>query len=302
MTSDELQKTEEIALKIRRLVFEHTIKNNGGYLSQAASSADFLAALYSKILNLGKSIAPDMPLAYAGNPSSMNKNYTTGALYHGEKKDEYDRFFVSPAHYALVIYAALIAVGRMNEKALDLFNKDGSSVEMIGAEHSPGMEVTNGSLAQTLSMASGVAFARRVKKEKGRVWVFISDGEFQEGQTWETFLTMGHYNLNNMAVIADMNGQQCDGAVHTVMQIGDVEQKLRAFGANVMTVDGHNIKEIYRASEIKPYNGPLVILANTSPWRGMNALKKRYPRLHYVRFKSEAEKQNLKEEISKQLY
>ncbi|MDH5716373.1 MAG: transketolase [Spirochaetia bacterium] len=290
------------ALEIRRIVFEHTIKNKGGYLSQACSSADFLAALYAKLLNLGKSTAPEIPSLFSGNPSAKNLHYKRGALYHGEKESEHDRFFISPAHYALVIYAALIAVGRMHKKALDMFNQDGSSVEMIGAEHSPGMEVTNGSLGQTLSMAAGTAFARKKKNETGRVWVFVSDGEFQEGQTWEAFLTMSHYNLNNMAIIADMNGQQCDGTIDSVMKLGDIEAKLKSFGAYTISIDGHNITEICEASKIKPVNGPLVILANTNPWQGMSYLKKRSPRLHYVRFKSNEELNELETAIREELY
>jgi transketolase len=200
-------------LGIRRRVFEHTIKNNGGYLSQACSSADFLATLYVKTLKLGESIAPQIPKPFAGPPSANNPDSFTGAGYHGAPTPENDRFFISPAHYALVIYAALVEIGRMAPEGLAMFNQDGSSVEMIGAEHSPGMEVTAGSLGQCLSMAAGVALARKLKQETGRVWVFLSDGELQEGQTWEAFQVISHYNLNNMAIIIDVNQQQCDGTI-----------------------------------------------------------------------------------------
>jgi transketolase len=121
-----------------------------------------------------------MPPPFAGPPSADNPYSFTGAGYHGERHPARDRFFVSPAHYALVVYAALIETGRLAAEALDLFNQDGSSMEMIGAEHSPGMEVTTGSLGQGLSQAVGVALARRMRKERGRVWVFLSDGELQE--------------------------------------------------------------------------------------------------------------------------
>jgi len=103
------------------------------------------------------------------------------------------------------------------------------------------MEVTTGSLAQGLSMAAGVALARRLKKETGRVWVFMSDGELQEGQTWEAFQVISHYNLHNMAIIVDINRQQCDGAMDTVLNMGEIADKLAAFGAHVSEVDGHDI-------------------------------------------------------------
>ncbi len=293
---------KQVALEIRQRVFEHTINNKGGYLSQACSSADFLALLYTKILKLGVSIAPPIPRPFTAPPSASNLESFTGSGYHGAKSPEFDRFFISPAHYALVIYAALIATGRMDPKGLTLFNQDGSSVEMIGAEHSPGMEVTAGSLAQGLSMAAGVALARKLKKETGRVWVFISDGELQEGQTWETFAVIRHYRLNNLSIIVDVNGQQCDGAMSSVLDLGNLSAKLRAFGAQVIEVDGHNLETLYQTSRIQPTESALVLLAQTNPCQGMDYLETRRPKLHYVRFQSEQELQTLEKAIRKQLY
>jgi transketolase len=140
-------------------------------------------------------------------PSAGNPDTFTGAGYHGPFAPEFDRFIISPAHYALVIYSALIETARMDETALDHFNKDGSSVEMIGAEHGPGMEA----LAQGLSMAAGIGWARLKKSEPGKVWVYMSDGEFQEGQTWETMAAMSHHGISNLRVVVDVNRQQCDG-------------------------------------------------------------------------------------------
>ncbi len=296
------ERVKQVALGIRRQVFEHTIKNNGGYLSQACSSADFLATLYVKTLNLGPSIAPAIPLPFAGPPGTHNPNAFTGSDYHGEKRPDLDRFFISPAHYALVIYAALIEVERMSPEGLALFNQDGSSVEMIGAEHSPGMEGTTGSLAQGLGMASGIALARKLKKEPGRVWVFLSDGELQEGQTWESLEIIHHYNLNNLAVIVDVNEQQCDGAMENVLQLGDIAAKLRAFGMHVEEVNGHDIEAIEQACEVRPQRGALVVLAKTNPCQGMDFLEKRRPKLHYVRFQSTDEKVTLETAIRQQLY
>lgn len=295
-------KVKKVALGIRRRVFEHTMAHNGGYLSQTCSSADFLATLYMKLLNIGPCIAPVIPRPFGGPPSAVNPDSFTGSGYHGEKSSEYDRFIISPAHYALVIYAALVEVGRMAPQGMEQFNKDGSSVEMIGAEHSPGMEVTTGSLAQGLSMAIGIALARKRKKETGRVWVFCSDGELQEGQTWESYQMMDHYNLNNMAIIYDVNRQQCDGAMDTVMKMDPIADKFKAFGAHVMEVDGHDIDAIYTAGMVQPEKGPLVILARTSPYQGMDYLKTRFPRLHYVRFKSKEEALELEAAVRDQLY
>jgi len=137
--------TQRIADSVRLRVLDHVLKNNGGYMSQACSSAETFSALYTKIMKLGPSIAPSVPPPFSGAPSASNPNYFTGAGYNGAKSPEMDRFIFSPAHYALVLYAVLIETGRMSAEGLEQFNKDGSTVEMIGAEHSPGCEVTSGS-------------------------------------------------------------------------------------------------------------------------------------------------------------
>ena len=295
------QSTEDVAAGIRRRVFLHTMRNNGGYLSQACSAAESLALLYNEILHLGQPTLPKVPLPFAGVPSAHNPDAFTGAGYHGPFAPEYDRFIISPAHYALVIYSALIEMGRMDENALDHFNRDGGSVEMIGAEHSPGMEVTTGSLAQGLSMAAGLAWARRRQGEPGKVWVYMSDGEFQEGQTWETLAALSYHRIDNVRVLVDVNRQQCDGAMSTVLDLGDLPGRVAAFGATCRSVDGHDLDALRTAAGSAEPDKPLVILANTSPFKGMNFLQKRFPRLHYVRFKSQDEREEMKLALAAEL-
>ena len=103
---------KEVAEGIRKRVFEHCIKNNGGYLSQACSAAEQLAWLYNDILNLGDSTQPMIPEEFSGVPSKDNQDYVTGAGYNGPFESSYDRLIIAPAHYALVAYATLIEVGR----------------------------------------------------------------------------------------------------------------------------------------------------------------------------------------------
>ncbi|QQR38619.1 transketolase [Devosia rhizoryzae] len=301
MTITNRQSTEDVAAGIRRRVFLHTMRNNGGYLSQACSAAETLALLYNEVLDLGEPTLPKVPLPFAGVPSASNPDAFTGAGYHGPFSPEYDRFIISPAHYALVIYSALIQMGRMGEDALDYFNKDGSSVEMIGAEHSPGMEVTTGSLAQGLSMASGLAWARKRRGETGKVWVYMSDGEFQEGQTWECLAAMSFHGIDNVRVIVDVNRQQCDGAMSSVLDLGDLPARVAAFGATTRSVDGHDLDALRDAANSAEPGKPLVILANTSPFQGMPFLERRFPRLHYVRFKSKDEREEMKVAIAEEL-
>ncbi len=293
--------TEDVALGIRRRVFEHSMRNNGGYLSQACSAAEQLAWLYNEELNLGEPTLPMIPKPFGGVPSSENKDYHTGAGYNGPFEPDYDRLFIAPAHYALVAYATLIEVGRMAPEGLEMFNKDGSSVEMIGAEHSPGMEVHNGTLGIGLSTAAGLAWGRKRRGEKGKVWVYMSDGEVQEGQTWEAIQACAHHKIDNVKAIMDVNRQQCDGAMNSVMEVGDIAQKMENFGAKVVKVDGHKLDEMRDAAKTPHRGKPLIILANSSPFRGMPSLQLRFPRLHYVRFKSERERAEMNKDIARSL-
>ncbi len=288
---DVVNKIEKAARGIRKRVMEHTLAHNGGYLSQACSSAEILAALYGSIMHLGKSEAPMIPLPFPGVPGKGNKNSFTGGAYNGPVGPEYDRFFLSPAHYALVLYAALIEAGRMAPEGLAQFNKDGSTVEMIGAEHSPGFEMMGGSLAQTLSQAGGIALARKRRGDKGRVWVFLSDGEFQEGQTWEAIQALAFYKLDNVGVYVDINGQQCDGKTCDVMCVEPFNKRVEAFGGRVEVVDGHDIQALAAASEPLQDSRPLFVLCYTDPCRGIEILEKRRPKLHYVRFTSPEERE-----------
>jgi len=280
---------ERIAAGIRRRVLRHTVVH-GGYLSQACSSAEILALLYGEAMRLGPSEGPDEPPPYAGSPSASNPDSTSGMLYNGRRAPHLDRFFLSPAHYALSLYATLIETGRLGENGLQQFNVDGSSVEMIGGEHSPGHEVNGGSFGQAISQAAGVAWARRAKGDTGRVWVFLSDGECQEGQTWEAIAAMSFHKLGNVKIIVDVNGQQVDGRTSQFMDMEPMADKFAAFGAQSLRVDGHDLEAMRDALATDHPDRPLVVVADTSPFQGVDILQERYPNLHYVRFKDEAER------------
>lgn len=294
------EQTRQTAQAIRLRVFDFVMKNGGGYLSQACSAAELFATLYLKIMQLGPSIAPMIPLPYAGPPGPSNPHYQSGAGYNGAKTPEYDRFIFSPSHYALVQYAALVEVGRMSEAGLYQFNQDGSTVEMIGAEHSPGGEVTSGSLGQALSQAGGIAMARRFKSETGRVWVFMTDGEFQEGQVWEAVQALVHYRLDNVGVYVDVNSQQCDGAIDSVMTVEPLAAKLTAFGARVIEVDGHDVAALAAPAALSPDGRPLFVLSRSDSCRGIPKLSERKPFLHYLRFKN-AQEQNEYQQLLEQM-
>jgi len=283
------EEIERIANGIRRRVLQHSIANNGGYMSQACSSAEILASLYGDILNFASVEQPIEPPAFIGVPEPGVNTYKTGQQFHGATGAKYDRLISSPAHYALVIYAALIETGRLREDGLEHFNRDGSTVEMIGAEHSPGFETTTGSLAQALSQAGGIALARKLKNESGRTWVFMSDGEFQEGQTYEALQAAKFYDLNKLRVIVDVNLNQCDGPMDSVMKIEPLADRVRAFGWDVTVLDGHDVPGILAAAKMETEN-PHALLCYTDPVRGLPILEERKPTLHYLRFTGSEER------------
>jgi transketolase len=284
------RESARVAAGIRRRVLEHVLKNNGGYLSQACSSAEILASLYVRIMKLGKLDQPILPSKFVGVPGGGNAGYRRGDFYNGEKAIDLDRFILSPTHYSLVLYAALVETGRMDVEGFRDFNKDGGILEMIGAEHSPGMEVMTGSLGQGISQAAGIALARRLKGEMGKVWVFMSDGELQPGQVWEALQFMSFHHLDNMGIYVDVNGHQCDGKTSDVMGIEPLQSRFESFGCRVFRVNGHDLSALAAPAKTLPDGRPLVVLCDTLPWNGVEPLKKRAPKYHYLRFSNEKEK------------
>lgn len=290
---DEVRK---IAHDIRRRVLELTVNRGGCYLSQAASSADVLATLYGHVLDLSPVDDPLPSPEFVGVPASHGEVSPSGGRFHGEPGPTRDRFLISPAHYAVAIYAALEAVGRLEAGALATFDGDGSTLEMIGAEHSPGFELTTGSFGQALSQAGGIALARRLRGDTGRTVVFMSDGELQEGQTWEAIQAAAFYQLDRLHVYVDVNGQQVDGLMTDVMNIEPITSRLEAFGAEVVTVDGHDVSQVGEAARDRTkHDRPLVVLAYTDPAAGFPILEDRKPHLHYVRLRGDAEAEQFRQ-------
>jgi transketolase len=279
-----VEQARRAAAGVRRRALVHTVRRGEGYLCQACSSAEVLATLYVGVMRLGPSQGPPLPAEFPGVPGAA-RPAVWGGTYNGRDDPAFDRFLLSSAHYALALYATLVETGRLAAGALERFNQDGSTVEMIGAEHSPGMETTAGSLAQALSVGVGRALGRKRHDAAGRVWVLVSDGEFQEGQTWEALAAAAHYRLDNLGVYMDANGHQCDGPVEQVLGIEPLAYKARAFGWRAHDVDGHDIEALAAPARERADGRPLLVVARTRPWQGIPSLRARAPKFHYVRFR-----------------
>ena len=276
----------QIADGIRMRVFQHTVTQRGGYLSQACSSAEIFAALYHGLMRLPRLKEPIAAPPWTGVPGPGHPA-RTGAIFNSDGRPGYDRFVMSPAQYALVLYAALIETGRMTAESMADYNRDGASVEMIGAEHSPGMEVTTGSLGQGISQASGIAAALKRKGIKGRVFCFLSDGECESGEFWEALQAASFHQLSNLIMVVDRNGCQCDGLMGPVMNIEPFDDRFRSFGCACVRIRGHEPRLLAKALQTRHPGKPLAVIMDTVPWHGLPFLQERSPKFHYVRFTKE---------------
>ena len=280
-----LAEVNRVAAMIRRRGFELAIEHSGGYVIQACSSADIVATLYVRLMSLGAPPADILPAPFGGTPRSGAPDQW-GGDFNGVDVPENDRFILSPSHYSTAVYAALIETGRLSSDALATYNADGTTLEMIGAEHSPGIEVTGGSLGQALSVGVGRALWRKRRGHRGLIWVLISDGETQEGQTWEAFQAASAFGLDNLRVLIDANGWQVDGPMDEVMPVGSLSTKAAAFGCTAHEVDGHDPVAIAGAATVDPGGRPIVVVCRTDPARGFPAIADRDNSMtHFIRFR-----------------
>ncbi|OON95114.1 MAG: hypothetical protein ATN32_00130 [Candidatus Epulonipiscium fishelsonii] len=275
----------KVAAGIRRRVLEQALRSGGCNISQACSGSEILATLYTRAMNITDVETPIDPVYFPGPPNATNKGIT-GAKYNGERRPDLDRFYLSPSQYSVVLYATLVATGRLSEEGFKKFGKDGYVIEHIGEAHSPGLDINGGSLGQAMGMAAGIAMARKLKGETGRNIVLLGDGECQLGMTWEVIQAMCLKKLNNMVVIVDQNRQQCDGKMTFVC---DMEHTLRdrfeAFGCEVYEVDGHNCEVLEAIINQSPNKDgkPRVVLAQTNAVYQVPPLLDKGHRIHYVR-------------------
>ncbi len=196
-------------------------------------------------------------------------------LYHDPEDPEWeerDRMVLSNGHVCPVMYAALANAGYFPKEELLSLRQLGSRLQ--GHPHRgslPGIENTSGPLAQGFSIAVGMAIVARRERKRWRVYTVVSDGEQQEGQVWEAAMLASKFKLGNLTAIMDRNNIQIDGFTEDINPIEPIAAKYRAFGWNVIEVDGHNIKKLIDAcNESKAvYERPTMIIAHTIPGKGI---------------------------------
>lgn len=187
------------------------------------------------------------------------------------KWHERDRFILSKGHAAPLLYTVLALTGYFDKSLLSTLRKIGSPLQgHPSSKLLDGVEVSTGSLGQGLSIANGIALGLRLDNVNSRVYCLLGDGEIQEGQVWEAAMTAGHYFLDNLCAIVDLNDLQIDGKCSDVMKIDPVHKKWEAFNWHVFEIDGHNMEEIVNTlDEAEKIKGkPSVILARTIKGKG----------------------------------
>lgn len=184
-----------------------------------------------------------------------------------------DRFVLSKGHAASTLYAILARVGYFNPSELMRLRKlDAMLQGHPSMRHTPGVEISTGSLGQGLSAANGMALGLKLSGRDCRVYVLIGDGEIQAGQVWEAAMSAVQFKIDNLCAILDYNGLQADGSVSEIMEVKPVADKWRAFGWHVIEIDGHDFEQILSAlDEAERVKGrPTIIIARTIKGKGVS--------------------------------
>lgn len=247
-----LSDLEQIAKKLRMTVIEMLLEAQSGHSAGPIGIADIIAVLYFHTLNI--------------TPSTV----------HDPNRD---RFVLSSGHLCPVLYAALSERGFFDKKHLMKLRKISSLLQ--GHPHNlttPGIETSSGPLGQGLSQAIGMALALQLEQSPARVYCLSSDGDLNEGQTWEAALFAGSKRLNNLAWIIDRNNIQIDGYTEDILPLEPLREKLEAFNFYVIEIDGHNIEEIISALNKSKaiFERPTAIIAHTIPGYGIDFMQYKF--------------------------
>jgi len=200
--------------------------------------------------------------------------------------DGRDRFLLSIGHYAIALYAALIEAGVIPLAERDSYGADDSRLPMSGMSHiTPGMEISGGSLGHGLPIAVGMCLGLRRKGSGSMVYTLLSDGELNEGATWEAAMSASHWRLGNLIAIVDVNNMQADGPSTQILGFEPLADKWRAFGWWVTRVDGNDIDAVlsaFDAARAVPDAQPRIIICDTLMGRGVPFLETR-DKTHFIR-------------------
>src|SRR5688572_24640714 len=243
------------ATNMRRHILTMARGPGQGYVGQGLGIADVLAALYFHELRY--------------NPEALDW-------------PDRDRFLLSTGHYSIALWAALAEAGIIPIDELTTYGADGSRLEMSTLDTTPGVEMIGGSLGHGLGQGVGMALGLRQSRSTARVFVELSDGEMQEGSTWEAAMAGASFGLTNLVALIDCNGIQADGAL--VLDMEPVAEKWRAFGWITQEIDGNDMEQVVAAlrQARSGADRPKAIVLRTLPGKGVPTLERR-EKAHFVR-------------------
>ena len=251
LSIQEIEGLKKSALNARRNIVKMIHAAKSGHPGGSLSGVDILTVLYQKCLNI---------------PKDWDKS---------KDFELRDRFILSKGHGAPLLYSILAEYGLIQEEELLTLRKLGSRLQghpSLG--YVEGVEASTGSLGQGLSVGCGVAMGLKLDNNPANVVVYLGDGELQEGSCWEAFMQASHRNLDNLIAIIDRNKLQIDGCTEDVMSLGDVVEKIKSFGWDVVEINGHDYNEIYGAIEnAKRAQKPFAIVANTIKGKGVSFME-----------------------------
>ncbi len=247
------------AHNIRRHALKMGQVQGQGYVGQALGAANLLAVSYFHAMNH----RPEDP-----------------------EWEQRDRFYLSIGHYAIALYAALIEAQIIPLEELETYGADDSRLPMSGmAAYTPGMEITGGSLGQGLGIAVGACLALKRKDSASFVYNLLSDGELNEGSTWEAVMSASHWKLDNLIAIVDVNNQQADGYSSEILSFEPIVDRWQSFGWFTQRVDGNDIDALvaaFDAARNHPGAQPRVIICDTKMGKGVPFLEAR-EKNHFIR-------------------
>lgn len=249
MNNTEKQNLQKIATQIRIDIVEEVHSAKSGHPGGSLSIADIITFLYFKEMNIDPK-NPDM--------------------------DTRDRFVLSKGHTCPALYAALAEKGFFDKELLKKFRQLDCILQgHPDMKYIPGVDMSSGSLGQGISAACGMALAAKLDKKDYRVYSILGDGEVEEGQVWEAFMFAAHYKLTNLCAIIDRNGLQIDGRCADVMSSAPLEDKMKAFGFNVIVINAHDFDEIEKAFELAraEKEKPTVIIADSVKGKGVSFME-----------------------------
>jgi len=238
-----------LAKRIRIHSLKMTNLGGGSHIGSALSIADILAVLYQDIMKV-----------FAEEP----------------KSPERDRFILSKGHAGAAVYAVLAEVGFFDTERLKEHYQDGSDLcGHVSHKGIPGVELSTGSLGHGLSVGAGMALSAKMDGHSHRVFVLLSDGECDEGSTWEAVLFAGHHHLDNLVAIIDYNKIQSMAPVEEVLELEPFADKWRSFGWGVQEVDGHDhiqLRDAFRNLPVET-DRPSVVIAHTVKGKGVSFME-----------------------------